>query len=184
MQLGASRQSGIAYIGLLLIVAIIGIMLGAATDVWSTTRQRQREAELLWVGNQYRDAILAYQGSSPGQIRAYPMRLEELLQDNRSLTVRRYLRRLYPDPMTGKVDWELLKAPEGGIVGIRSRSSGTPLKQTGFRPRDMLFEGKSSYGEWVFSAAPPAPPPGGAPGAPGAPPQAPGMAPAAPNLVR
>lgn len=183
MQRGGLRQGGIAYIGLLLIVAIIGIMLGAATDVWSTTRQRQREAELLWVGSQYRDAILAYQGSSPGQVKGYPMRLEELLQDNRSLTVKRYLRRLYPDPMTGKLDWELLKAPEGGIVGVRSRAIGVPLKQTGFRPRDMLFEGKTSYAEWVFSAAPPAPPPGtpGAPGASGAP--QPGMAPA-PNPAR
>lgn len=175
---GAERQSGLAYIAMLMLVAVIGIMLGAAADVWVTTRQRQKEAELLWVGNKYREAILSYAGSSPGGVPRYPARLEDLLLDNRSLATRRHLRRIYVDPMTGKADWELLMAPQGGIAGVRSTAPGTPLKQKGFRPRDALFEDKTSYADWQFSALPPAPPnaPGGAQ-IPGAAQPAPGAAP-------
>jgi len=160
------RQRGLAYIGLLLLIAVIGITAGAAADVWVTTRQRQKEVELLWVGNQIRSAILSYSGSSPGGVPSYPMRLEDLLRDNRSAGIRRHLRRIYPDPMTGKTDWVLMPAPQGGIAGVHSSSTERPLKQTGFRPRDMIFENKSSYTEWQFSALPPmptAPPPGSQP---------------------
>lgn len=145
------RQSGVAYIGLLLIIALIGIVAGTAADVYQQTRQRSRERELLWIGNQYRKAIASYVASSPGGAHAFPQKLEELLLDPRFPGVRRHLRRLYPDPMTGKADWELIMAPQGGIAGVKSRSTLPPLKQAGFRPQDAQFEGKASYAEWEFS---------------------------------
>ncbi|HRE15854.1 MAG TPA: hypothetical protein PLW86_02145, partial [Rhodocyclaceae bacterium] len=114
-----------------------------------------------------RTSILSYSSNAPGGLPSYPMRLEDLLQDNRSAGLRRHLRKIYIDPMTGKADWVLMPAPQGGIAGVHSRSTDTPLKQTGFRPRDMIFENKSSYSEWQFSALPPvptAPPPGSQPG--------------------
>lgn len=159
-----NAQRGLAYIGVLLIVAVVGITAGAAADVWVTTRQRQKEAELLWVGAKFREAILSYHGNTPGDIKTYPQQLEDLLQDKRFPGTRRHLRRIYLDPMTGKADWELLMAPEGGIAGVSSRSTGTPFKQKGFRSRDMIFEGKTSYSEWQFTALPiePLTPPGSA----------------------
>ena len=160
------RQTGVAYIGLLLMIAMIGIVAGTAADVYQQTRQRSREKELLWIGDQYRKAIASYMAASPGGAQTYPPKLEELLLDPRFPGVRRHLRRIYPDPMTGKANWELIMAPEGGIAGVKSRSTLTPLKQAGFRPQDMHLEGKNSYAEWEFSVIPPAgknTPPGAAP---------------------
>lgn len=148
-----SRQSGVAYIGLLLIMALIGIVAGTAADVYLQERQRSREKELLWVGHQYRQAIASYLAASQGS-ETYPKKLEELLLDPRFPGIRRHLRRLYPDPMTGKADWELIVAPQGGIAGVKSRSSLSPLKQSGFRPRDAQFENKATYSEWEFTLLP------------------------------
>ena len=148
------RQQGIAYIGLLLLMTLIAIVAGTAADVYQQSRQRAREVELLWIGEQFRSAIRSYHDASPGSAKAYPQRLEDLLMDPRFPGVRRHLRRLYNDPMTGKPDWEPILAPQGGIAGVRSRSSETPLKQADFRPRDAQFEGKARYSEWEFSVLP------------------------------
>lgn len=147
-------QKGIAYIGLLLIIAVIGIVAGTAADVYQQTRQRSRETELLWIGNQFRQAIFSYQAASPGGNATYPQRLEDLLIDPRFPGTRRHLRRIYADPMTGKRDWEVIIAPQGGIAGVKSRSSLQPLKQAGFRPQDEQFAGKKSYSEWEFTTLP------------------------------
>lgn len=160
-------QSGVAYIGLLLIVAIIGIVAGTAADVYQQSRQRAREVDLLWIGNEFREAIVSYYQAGPGSAKTYPQRLEDLLIDPRFPGTRRHLRRIYPDPMTGKPDWEPIMAPEGGIAGVRSRSGTAPIKQTGFRPRDDRFEEKARYSEWEFTTLPggtPGAAPGGAPG--------------------
>lgn len=150
------KESGIAYLGLLLIVALIAVVAGTAADVWVVTRQRSKEAELLWVGEQYRLAIASYRASSPNGNQALPQRLEDLLLDPRYPGVRRHLRKLYRDPMTGKSDWLILPAPEGGIAGVKSRSTKAPLKQDNFRPHLEHFKGKGSYGDWEFSVLPPA----------------------------
>lgn len=160
------RQRGIAYIGLLLIIALIGIVAGTAADVYQQARQRSRETELLWVGNQYRQAIASYLKSSPGGAQTYPQKLEDLLLDPRFPGVRRHLRRLYPDPMTGKADWELIMAPQGGIAGIKSRSQLAPLKKAGFRPQDAFLENKATYSEWEFTTIQPTGKPGSPPGIP------------------
>lgn len=162
------RQGGIAYIGLLLAIALIGVVAGTAADVYQQSRQRQREADLLWIGQQFRAAILSYRDAHPSH--SYPPTFDDLLRDPRFVGTLRHLRRIYPDPFTGKPDWELIRAPEGGIAGIRSRAAGTPIKQDNFRPRDAQFAGKTRYADWEFSAIPPAPVPG-TPGAPPAPPR-------------
>lgn len=168
------RQKGIAYIGLLLMIVIIGIVAGTAADVYQQARQRSRETELLWIGNQYRQAITSYLTSAQGSNQGYPQRLEDLLLDPRFPGIRRHLRKLYPDPMTGKPDWELIMAPQGGIAGIKSRSTLTPLKQAGFRPQDALLENKATYAEWEFTTiqtAKPGSPSGNPPGTPPTPPK-------------
>ncbi len=60
----------------------------------------------------------------------YPRDLKDLLHDERYPTARRYLRKLYPDPITGG-DWAIMKAPDGGIMGIHSTSTAAPLKVRG-----------------------------------------------------
>jgi len=155
---GAGRRAqGFAYIAVLIGVAVVAIGLGAVSEVWVLSGQRQREQELLFVGNQYRDAITRYYVRSPRGALQFPRRLEDLLEDPRAPEgVRRHLRKLYPDPLTGKADWDLVTLADGSIVGVASRSQQRPVKQQGFRQRDAAFEGQSRYADWVFRSPLPA----------------------------
>ena len=56
-------EGGFTYLGLLFLVALIGLMLAAAGEVAATAAQRERETQLLWVGHEYRAAIGRYWNS-------------------------------------------------------------------------------------------------------------------------
>jgi hypothetical protein len=62
----------------------------------------------------------------------------------------RHLRRIYPDPMTGKADWVLVTAGER-IVGVHSRSEHSSFKRY-FEDADAAFNGTEHYAQWVFRA--------------------------------
>ena len=79
----SSQQSGSVYLMMLFVVAFVGLAAAAASGVWSTQRQRDREAELLAIGSEFKRVIQSYYESSPGLIKSYPPQLEELLKDNR-----------------------------------------------------------------------------------------------------
>lgn len=143
-------QGGFTYLGLLFAVALAGLALAATGTVWSMERQRQREAELLFIGQQFRDAIASYYERSPGLVKRYPAKLDDLVKDGRFLMVQRHLRRVYVDPITGTHEWGLVAAPEGGVMGVYSQSSGAPIKRSRFVTVDSDFEGKSAYSEWKF----------------------------------
>jgi type II secretory pathway pseudopilin PulG len=147
---GAQRHSaGFTYIGVLLLVAVMGISLTVVSQVWQTMQRIDKEDELLFVGDQMRRALALYAANASGGQR-YPQGLEDLLKDPRYPDVRRYLRRIYPDPITGRADWGLAKGPGDGIMGVYSLSEDEPIKKTEFRFRDRDFEGKTKYSEWVF----------------------------------
>lgn len=143
----SARQTGFTYLTALFAVAILGGGLALAGEVWETSVKREREAELLFAGNAYRAAIERYFLSGPQ--RQYPRDLEELLEDPRRPGTERYLRKLYADPVTGKA-FGLVKAPDGGIVGVHSASEAAPLKIAGFGKRDATFEGAAKYSDWKF----------------------------------
>lgn len=143
--------SGITYIGVLVLVAIMGILAAATADLWHTERKREAEAELLFVGNQYRQAIGRYYDQSPnGRVKTFPRSLQDLLQDPRTPGTKRYLRKLFPDPITGSEDWGLVKGPAGEIMGVFSLSEEMPIKMANFRRADASLEDKQKYSEWVF----------------------------------
>ena len=145
---GSNR--GFTYVVVLMMVLIVGIMLGAAGQVWTTVMKREREAELLFRGGQIRDAIERWKKPRPGQPPPRPITdLKDLLLDPNSLQKIRYLRRLYQDPITGK-DWVIVKDPATGIIGVASSSEETPLKQGGFSEPFKDFEGKTKYSDWQF----------------------------------
>lgn len=145
------RQRGVTYLWALFFVMLLSLGLGRALDIYLMRVQREREADLLVVGAAYREAIQQYYLSSPGGMHKYPQRLEDLLRDPRHLVIRRYLRSLYPDPMTGR-EFELIIAPEGGIWGVRSASVQVPLKTGGFRERETGFANAEDYRQWQFIA--------------------------------
>ena len=148
-----SRQRGFTYLTALFIVAILTGGLALAGEVWDTSAKREKEAELLFVGHQYRRAISLYHDSTPGPVKRYPRTLEDLIKDSRQPSTQRHLRRLYPDPL-GSKEWGLVMAPDGGILGVHSLSEDTPLKAAGFKVRDAAFEGVQKYADWKFIHVP------------------------------
>lgn len=149
---GCRRARGFTYIGVLILVVMMGVALAAAGEIWHTAMKREKEQELLFVGNQFRLAIDQYSAQPPGLGRRYPQSLEELLQDPRQPGVRRYLRKIYLDPMTGKAEWGLIIGPNGEIFGVHSLSEAEPLKKANFPLAEKGFEGRTKYSEWVFMA--------------------------------
>jgi type II secretory pathway pseudopilin PulG len=138
-------------IGLLIVLALGGISLMAAVDIWQMQRQREREEQLIFVGDQYRQAIRKYYYSVPnGSPQVLPMSLEELLDDDRYPIRVRHLRRLYPDPITGNSQWGEIRAGDR-IAGVYSLSESQPIKQAGFSPANENFIDSSSYQDWVFT---------------------------------
>jgi type II secretory pathway pseudopilin PulG len=136
---------------LLVLIVLIGVMLAAAGEVAATAGQREREAQLLWAGHEYRAAIGRYWRHR----RTYPQTLDELLGAALDSPLQvRYLRRLYPDPMTNTVDWVLVPAPNGGIMGVASSSKRAPLKTGNFDQADQDFVDASTYGDWQFTFQP------------------------------
>ncbi len=150
--------TGFTYIGLLIFIALMGIALAGTGMVWQTQARRDKERELLFVGDQFRRAIGQYYERSPGGDKRFPRSLDELLLDKRYPATQRYLRRVYPDPITGKAEWGFVKGPEDRIVGVYSLSEDAPFKRAGFPTNYQDFEAKERYREWRFVYAPPAPP--------------------------
>ena len=149
-------SKGFTYLGFLLFVAIAGAGLAAFADIASHTARREKEAELLFRGDQYRQGIAAYYKKE----QRYPQSLEQLLLDKRYPMPVRHLRRLYPDPMTGTADWGLVEAPGGGVMGVYSKSEAQPIKTGNFSLKDAEFEKAQTYADWKFTHSPPGLPAG------------------------
>lgn len=163
----AWRAGGFTYLTVLFIVAILMTGLALVGEVWETAAKREKETELLFVGNQYRRAIALFYEKTPGGVKRYPRALEELLKDPRQPGTERYLRQLYPDPL-GSKEWGIVKAPDGGVAGVFSLSEEKPLKTGNFKVRDAGFEAAQRYADWKFiyspaAAAQTAPKPAGQP---------------------
>lgn len=168
-------EGGFAYLWVLAVVALMGLGLTLGVDIYTTSVTRDKEAELLAIGRQFRIAIGRYyetQGGgaqapgglpvaslgnagpiNPAQVaggRAYPASLDDLLKDNRSPGLKRHLRKIFIDPITGSTEWGLVRVG-GRIVGVHSTSARMPIKQDRFEADDMTFRGKEKYSDWVFT---------------------------------
>ena len=113
---------------LLVSLSLMGLLLSMALPVWSQQARREREAELIFRGEQYARAIALYQRQRPG---AFPDDLDMLVEE-------RYLRRRYGDPMMGGAAFRILRqadqaAPglDAGLGGADSDAAG----EGGDRPR-------------------------------------------------
>ncbi|NWG87725.1 MAG: type II secretion system protein [Hydrogenophilaceae bacterium] len=124
--------------------------MAALGTVWHTAVKREKERELLFVGDQYRRAIESFWQASPKGQERLPKNFDELLKDPRFPDTRRHLRRAYRDPITGQVAWGLVKAPDGGIAGVYSLSEAESMKVANFPPGYESFETVPSYRQWVF----------------------------------
>jgi len=120
---------GIVYPMLLGSILIIGVATAGVAELWTTQIKREKEEELLFRLGEIRRGIIRYRADH----NRLPKELKDLLDDRTQLQTRRYLRRIYPDPMTGKADWDLKLIVDrtgavSGIEDVHSKSAGKPLK--------------------------------------------------------
>lgn len=148
-------MGGYTYLIVLLLVFVTSVGAAALGTLWQTASQRDREQDLLTIGDEMRRAIGGYRALVVNGRRDYPRTLEDLLRDPRLPGVRRHLRRIYADPMTGEARWGLILAPEGGIMGVHSVSTRTPLKRAGFAEADAEFAQAEHHADWRFIAREP-----------------------------
>ena len=150
-------EGGYALVALLVAVSVMAVLLGGALPVWQTMVQREREAELVFRGEQYARAIARYQRQYAN---AAPPDLEILVEQ-------RFLRKRYTDPMTPDGAVVALTAADvvgatadrdqdaalqelaqpagggqaGGIVGVTSASTRASLRE---------YNGATQYNAWLF----------------------------------
>ncbi len=143
-----------AYVLLLLAVALISIATCAAVTLGATMARRDAERELLAIGAEFQHALRSYAGVPAGAMASNagggPSSLEDLLKDPRVPGIRRHLRQLRADPLTGNNEWGLVLDTQGRIAGVHSLADGKPIRQAGFEPQLAALENAESYRQWVF----------------------------------
>ena len=107
--------------------------------------RRLKEAQLLFVGDQFCQAIKSYYLER----KVYPDTLDELISDSRFIN-KHHLRKLYKDPITGEADWTLLFSNKQKIIGVASKSNAQPIKRSGFSELYKNFNNASHYSDWKF----------------------------------
>lgn len=146
------RARGFTYVMLLAAVALAGLALAALGPMWAEQSQREREQELLRVGQAYARAIASYYNHAPSGAIRYPQRLSDLLHDTRAPAVRRHLRRLYPDPLDPQRAWGLVRAEGGGIAGVFSEDARRPWRRGAFTTAIVDLPAEADdYSEWKFT---------------------------------
>ena len=132
---------GYAMAALIVALSVMAIMLSVALPVWRTAAQREREAELIFRGEQYAQAIELFSRRNGG----FPLSLD-------ALRTGRYIRKLYKDPITngdfqpvflGQIAAAVPGAPgqpgrgtppgglgrQGGRIGAQPPAGGLPAPQ-------------------------------------------------------
>jgi hypothetical protein len=142
------NERGVTYLMLMFAIVLIGIATTAAAKQWKAIVQRELEADLLAKGIEIQNALALYSATIkagrviPGEV--YPQTLADLTR-----LPKPFLRKVYLDPIRHG-EWEYLRAPTGGIMGVRSKSLAKPFRQRDFPLAVRHFEGRTSYREWVF----------------------------------
>ena len=139
---------GMTYLMVMFAIVLTGITLSAVGKHWNMIVQREKETDLLAKGMEIQNALALYSATMKAgrlaPMEVYPQSLAELTR-----LPRPYLRKVYSDPMSGG-DWEYLRAPTGGIMGVRSKSKAKPIKEREFRLAVRHFEGRKGYHDWMF----------------------------------
>lgn len=141
---------GFTYVGLLIFVAVLGVVAAATVSAGALIQRRAAETELLTIGKEFRAAFKSYADASGGA-KPYPPTLNALVKDERTPAPRRHLRKIYFDPLTGKDEWGIVEAPGGGVMGVYSLSTDKPIKIAEFETEFAGFKGKKKYSDWVFA---------------------------------
>ena len=98
-------QKGYVLLAVMLFVTLLMIALAVAAPQIGQQIKREREEELIHRGQEYATAIKKFYRANNGQ---YPVSLDQLENSNN----RRFLRKRYKDPTTGKDNWKLIHVGE------------------------------------------------------------------------
>jgi hypothetical protein len=126
------RQRGFGYLTVLMLILVLGVFLGVTYERQETVAQREKELEFLFIGNQYVDAISSYYANSPDGLNELPKSLQELVIDSRFISIKRHLRKVYADPLTGG-DWGLIVDENQRVKGVYSKSNQAILQIAKFK---------------------------------------------------
>ncbi|WP_460051719.1 hypothetical protein [Sessilibacter sp. MAH2] len=114
---------------------------------------REKEAELLFRGLQYINAIQSFYEYRDFHV--YPRTLDDLLRDSRAVS-EKHIRRLYADPFrdpnnnSNDLGWRLIRDDGGFIIGVASQSHLRPIKQAAFQVFFIDFDNSEKYSDWEF----------------------------------
>jgi type II secretory pathway pseudopilin PulG len=147
MRSGLRNERGATYLMLMCAIVLIGLVTSVAAKQWKMMVQRELEADLLARGIEIQQALALYSTTmKAGRVmqEVYPQSLADLTR-----LPKPFLRKVYLDPM-GHGEWDYLRSPTGGIMGVKSRSKAKPIRQHEFPPEVRHFEGRKKYDEWVF----------------------------------
>ena len=137
----------------MLVLGMLAVMSVAAVHVIESRaliEKQAKEVELLFTGDQFRRAIENYARTTPVGTPRYPASFDDLLQDPRQPVLKRHLRRVFHDPLTGTADWGIVALQDGRIRGVYSKSTQVPLKIASFADDYTEFSGAESYQDWKF----------------------------------
>lgn len=119
---GQGAVRGYAMAALLVTLGVMSVMMSVALPVWRHQAQREKEAELVFRGEQYARAVGLYQRKmGPGTV---PPNLDVLVQQ-------KFLRKKYKDPMVPDGEFQIV--PFGGAPGMPGQTG--PPGQRGGQPQ-------------------------------------------------
>ena len=128
-----SPDSGYALLTIIFLCALMLIAVAAATPPILNQGRREKEAELVWRGEQYARAVRLYYRKNG----RFPQNIEDLVDPKNGI---RYLRQAYKDPMNREDgSWRFIyMVPNGQLIGSVKRQSlllpqglGTPQQPFG-----------------------------------------------------
>jgi len=144
------RQQGFTLVAVLVLLALCMLGLAVVGPQWSQQVRREREQELLRIGVLYVQAIAEYRATSPGSLKQYPLKLQDLLVDTRFVGTARHLRELYADPVNPKQPWGLVQNEDGRITGVYSLSEEAPLAERAIDLGTTVLAPAKHYSDWKF----------------------------------
>jgi len=145
--LSSRRHSGYVLLTVVFLCALMLIAVAVATPPVLNQGRREKEAELVWRGEQYARSVRLYYRKNG----RFPQNIEDLVEPKNGL---RYLRQAYKDPMNREDgSWRFIyMGPNGQLIGSLKRQNLLLPQGFGTPPRPPGMAGN-----------PPAGPPGGAP---------------------
>jgi hypothetical protein len=117
-------ESGVIFIWILVSFFVMAVLLIAAVQPASIMAKREKEAELVFRGEEYTEAIRLFQQEHGG---AYPTKFKQLLEQGPKK--HRYIRRLYRNPFDPEGKWILLGP--GTTVVSKDDKGNTVYKSSG-----------------------------------------------------